>query len=202
MSTTKALAEIKDRRYPYMADEDLISLVEAGDPEAFAALYDRHIRLAYSLARRMMREQQAAEDLVQEAFIKVWRSAGHYRAERGSARTWILSMVHSGGIDRLRRTASRQRAQEHFEISTEKVQPSEAFEETWSSLRRDVVRQAIQALPPEQLEILELAYFRGHTHTEIAQLLELPLGTVKGRIRLGLKRMRDHIGSFGKVEPD
>lgn len=93
MSATKALAEIKNRRYPYMVDEDLISLVEAGDPEAFAALYDRHIRLAYSLARRMMREQQAAEEVVQEAFLKVWRSAGNYRAERGSARTWILSMA-------------------------------------------------------------------------------------------------------------
>ena len=102
-----------------------------------STLYDRHSRLAYSLACRMMRERQAAEDLVQEAFLKVWRSAGNYRAKRGSARTWILSMVHSQGIDRLRRTASRQRAQERFETSAAKAQPSEAFEDTWSSLRRE-----------------------------------------------------------------
>lgn len=200
MSAMGASAKVKERRYPYMADEDLISLIEAGDPGALTVLYDRHSRIAYSLAHRIMRERQAAEGVVQEAFLKVWRSAGNYRAERGSARSWILSMVHSRGIDQLRRAASRQRAQYRFEVSTTKVQPSEAFEQTWCSIRQEGVREALNTLPGEQLEILELAYVRDHTHREIAELLELPLGTVKGRIRLGLKRMRDHFESFGKVE--
>lgn len=185
-----------------MVDGELISLVvENGNPEALAVLYDRHSRVAYSLAYRIVRKREAAEDLVQEAFLKVWRSAGDYRAERGSARTWILSMVHSRGVDQLRQAASRQRAQDRFELSTSKVQPSEAFTEIWHSLRVERLREALQTLPPEQLKILELAYFHEHTHTEIAQLLELPLGTVKGRVRLGLKKMRDHFESFDKVQP-
>jgi RNA polymerase sigma-70 factor (ECF subfamily) len=92
----------RGRQYLLLADEDLISLVEARDVQAFAALYDRHSRAAYSLAYRMMGERQAAEDLVQDAFLKVWRAAGSYRAERGSVRTWLLSIVHNRGIDQLR----------------------------------------------------------------------------------------------------
>ena len=184
------------RRHPYLADEDLIPLVEAGDSEALAGLYDRHSRVAYSAARRIMRERQAAEDLVQEAFLKVWRSAGTYRPERGSARTWILSMIHSRGIDQLRPAAARQRAQDRLEVSTTKVQPSEAFTETWHGLVRGEIREALKALPSEQLKILELAYFQDHTHTEIAELLELPLGTVKGRMRLGMKKMRGYLVSL------
>lgn len=195
------MAEVNGRGYLYMADEELISSIEAGDPRALTVLYDRHSRPAYSLACRMVRRRQAAEDLVQEAFLKVWRFAGDYRVERGSARTWILSIVHNQSIDRLRREATRQRTQERFEALATKTQPSEAFEQTWSSLRRDGVREALEMLPREQLEILELVYFRDHTHKEIAELLELPLGTVKGRIRLGLKRIRDHFESFSKVEP-
>ncbi len=181
----------RGRQYLLLADEDLISLVEANDdPEAFAVLYDRHSRPAYSLAYRMMGERQTAEDLVQEVFLKVWRGAGSYRAERGSVRTWILSIVHNRGIDQLRSTASRRRMQEKVEASAPRSQPSEAFAQSWRNSQREQVREALKTLPPEQLKILELAYFSGYTHVEIAGLLELPLGTVKGRMRLGLKKMR------------
>ncbi|BBL79149.1 DNA-directed RNA polymerase sigma-70 factor [Rubrobacter xylanophilus] len=189
------------RRYLLLADEDLLSLVERRDPDAFAALYDRHSRAAYSLAYRMMGERQAAEDLVQDAFLKVWRSAGSYRAERGSVRTWILSILHNRGIDQLRSQASRLRARERLEASTEKVQPSEAFSETLRSSQREQVREAMRTLPPEQLKILELAYFSGYTHTEIAELLGLPLGTVKGRMRLGLKKIKEYFESRDLAVP-
>ncbi|WP_219975257.1 RNA polymerase sigma factor [Rubrobacter xylanophilus] len=189
------------RRYLLLADEDLLSLVERRDPDAFAALYDRHSRAAYSLAYRMMGERQAAEDLVQDAFLKVWRSAGSYRAERGSVRTWILSILHNRGIDQLRSQASRLRARERLEASAEKVQPSEAFSETLRSSQREQVREAMSTLPPEQLKILELAYFSGYTHTEIAELLGLPLGTVKGRMRLGLKKIREYFESRDLAVP-
>jgi RNA polymerase sigma-70 factor, ECF subfamily len=152
----------RGRQYPLLADEDLISLVEEGDAQAFAVLYDRHGRAAYSLAYRMMGERQAAEDLTQEAFLKAWRSAASYRAERASVRTWILSIVHNRGIDLLRSLGSR---------------------------------------PQEQLKILELSYFSGYTHVEIADLLDLPLGTVKGRMRLGLKKMKEYFGSQDMVMP-
>jgi RNA polymerase sigma-70 factor, ECF subfamily len=189
------------KRYLMLADEDLISLVGDEDPEAFAALYDRHSKASYSLGYRIMGERQAAEDLVQEVFLKVWRSAPSYRAERGSVRTWILSIVHHRGIDQLRATASRQRTKDRFEASAQKSQPSEAFAETWRNSQRDQVREALKTLPPEQLKILELAYFSGFTHVEIAQMLELPLGTVKGRMRLGLKKMRDYFDSNDVAVP-
>jgi RNA polymerase sigma-70 factor (ECF subfamily) len=189
------------RQYALLADEDLISLVEGGDAEAFAVLYDRHGRPAYSLAYRMMGEKQAAEELAQNAFIKVWRRAGSYRAERASVRTWILSIVHNRGIDQLRSLASRRRTQEKIEASAASSQPSEAFAETWRNTQAEQVREALSTLPNEQLKILELAYFSGYTHVEIAELLGVPLGTVKGRMRAGLKKMRAYFGSQGVAVP-
>jgi RNA polymerase sigma-70 factor (ECF subfamily) len=191
----------RGKQYLLFADEDLISLVGRGDAEAFAVLYDRHSRPAYSLAYRMMGERQAAEDLAQDGFLKVWRSAASYRADRGSVRTWILSIVHNRGIDQLRSLASRRRTQEKIEASAPKSQPSEAFAESWRNSQREQVREALGTLPPEQLKILELAYFSGYTHVEIAELLGLPLGTVKGRMRLGLKKIRDYFNSQDMVMP-
>jgi RNA polymerase sigma-70 factor, ECF subfamily len=179
-------------RYPLLADEDLISLAGDGDAQAFAVLYDRHSRAAYSLAYRMMNGRQAAEDLAQDAFLKVWRAAPSYRADRGGVRTWVLSIVHNRGIDQLHSHASRRRTQDKVGASAARSQPSEAFAETWRNSQREQVREALNTLPQEQLKILELAYFSGYTHMEIAELLDLPLGTVKGRMRLGLKKLRDH----------
>ena len=190
------------RQYLLLADEDLISLVAAkGSAEAFAALYDRHGSAAYSLSYRMMGEKQAAEDLMQDAFLKVWRNAESYRTERGSVRTWILSIVHNRGIDQLRSLASRRRTQDRVEASAPVSQPSEAFAQTWRNSQREQVREALGTLPAEQLKILELAYFSGYTHVEIAELLELPLGTVKGRMRLGLKKIRDYFDSRDVAVP-
>ena len=178
-----------------------MSLVQGGDAQAFAALYDRHSRAAYSLAYRMMGEKQAAEDLAQDAFLKVWRSAAGYRAERGSVRTWILSIVHNRGIDQLRSMASRRRTQEKVEAEAPRSQPSEAFAESWSNSQREQVRAAMSTLPPEQIKILELAYFSGYTHVEIADILDIPLGTVKGRMRLGLKKIRDFFNAQEMAVP-
>ena len=178
-----------------------MSLVNEGDAKAFAALYDRHGRAAYSLAYRMMGEKQEAEDVVQEAFIKVWRSAGGYRVGRGNVRTWILSIVHNRGIDQIRSHASRRRTQDSVEASAPKSEPSDAFAETWKNSQRDRVREALNTLPQEQIKILELAYFSGYTHVEIAERLGLPLGTVKGRMRLGLQKIRDFFQAQGEVVP-
>jgi RNA polymerase sigma-70 factor, ECF subfamily len=191
----------RGRAYLLLADEDLISLVQTNDAEAFAVLYDRHSRTAYSLAYRMMGERQAAEDLLQDAFLKLWRAAGSYRAERGSVRTWLLSIVHNRGIDQLRSSASRRRTQEKVEASAPWVQPSEAFAQSWRNAQREQVREALKSLPEEQLKVLELGYFSGYTHVEIAELLDLPLGTVKGRMRLGLKKIKDYFDSQDMVVP-
>jgi RNA polymerase sigma-70 factor, ECF subfamily len=188
---------VADRRKQYvlLADEELISLVAHSDASAFAILYDRHARAAYSLAYRMMGEKHAAEDLLQDALLKVWRGATSYRSERASVRTWILSIVHNRAIDQLRSTASRRRTQERVEAEAPSSQPSEAFSEVWRNTQRDQVREALGTLPQEQLKIVELAYYSGYTHVEISEMLGVPLGTVKGRMRLGLKKIRDYFDS-------
>ena len=178
-----------------------MSLVSRGDAEALAVLYDRHSRVAYSLAYRMMGERQAAEDLLQDTFLEIWRGAATYWAERGSLRTWILSIVHNRGIDQLRSLSSRRRTQEKVEAEAPTSRPSEAFAESWRNSQREQVRAAMSTLPPEQLKILELAYFSGYTHVEIADMLVLPLGTVKGRMRLGLKKIRAFFDTRDEAVP-
>jgi RNA polymerase sigma-70 factor (ECF subfamily) len=182
---------VRGRRQQHLllADEDLLSFVGQGDSEAFTILYDRYGRAAFSLAYRVMGERQAAEDLVQDAFLKLWRSATSYRPERSGVRTWLFSIVRNRGID-LRAHASRRRTQDRIEALAPRSQPSEAFAETWRNSQRDRVRDALNTLPPEQLKVLELAYFSGYTHAQVSELLDVPLGTIKGRLRLGLKKMR------------
>jgi RNA polymerase sigma-70 factor, ECF subfamily len=182
-------------QFVLLADKDLISQVGQGDAQAFPTLYERHGRAAYALAYRLMGEKQAAEDLLQEAFLKLWRGAASYRAERGSVRTWLLSIVHNRGIDQLRSLASCRRTQEKIEASAQRSQPSEAFAQSWRNFQREQVQEALKTLPSEQSKVLRLAYFSGYTHVEIAEFLDLPLGTVKGRMRLGLKKVRDYFDS-------
>jgi RNA polymerase sigma-70 factor, ECF subfamily len=187
----------RDKEYLLLADEDLMSLIGTGDTQAFEALYDRHSRAAYRMAYRIMGKPQATEDLVQEAFLKVWRAAGSYRVHRGSARTWVLSIVHNLGIDQLRSLASRRRVQDITQARAQTSQPSEAFAETWRNSQSEQVGEALRVLPQEQLKVIELAYFSGYTQKEIAELLKVPLGTVKGRARMGLKKMREYLDSQG-----
>jgi RNA polymerase sigma-70 factor (ECF subfamily) len=179
-------------RYPHLADEDLMVLVGGGDADAFAALYDRHCRSAYSLSHKLTGEKHSAEDLTQEAFLKVWQSAERYRAQRGSVRTWILSVVRNQGIDQLRAKGARRRMQEKVEASAPRYEPSEAFAQVWHEDRLGRVREALDALPHGQRQVLELAHFSDLTHMEIAERLHLPLGTVKGRMRLGLGKRRNN----------
>jgi RNA polymerase sigma-70 factor (ECF subfamily) len=147
--------------YPPLADEELISLMGEGDAGAFAALYDRHGRAAYTLSYRMTGERQAAEDLVQDAFLKVWRSAGTYRSQRGSVKTWLLSIVHNRGIDLLRSYACRRRTREKAEAEAPRSHPGEAFSEAWSNHRRDRLREALRDIPRDQREVLALGYQLG-----------------------------------------
>ncbi len=137
---------------------------------------------------------------MQEAFLQVWRAAGSYRVERGSVRTWILSIVRNRSIDHLRSSASRNRMQHRAEAVALTSQPSEAFAQTWRNSQGEQVREALEGLSQSQHEVLRLAYFSGYTHIEMAELLELPLGTVKGRMRLGLKKLREHFESREMAE--
>jgi RNA polymerase sigma-70 factor, ECF subfamily len=170
-------------------------LVQRGDARAFEAIYDRHGSAAFSLAYRIAGNRTQAEDIVQEAFLSVWRSSVRYQAERGNLRSWLLSVVHNRAIDSIRRSVVHTRRQ----VDAEGIEERKASDDLTDveALRRDearTVRSAMELLPADQLRVIELAYFGGFTHSQIAEMLEMPLGTVKGRMRLALEKMRDGLG--------
>jgi RNA polymerase sigma-70 factor (ECF subfamily) len=173
------------------ADEDLIAFAVTGDVRAFEMLFDRHASVSFSLAYRICRRRSMAEDVVQEAFLALWRNAGRYEPGRGSVRSWLLSIVRSRSIDALRRAALRDGRNVAEQELAEPMSAAELVEA--EVLRRDDaqrIREALAGLPTEQRQVIELSYFCGLSHGEIAQALELPTGTVKGRIRLGLRKLR------------
>lgn len=177
------------------ADEELMELVRAEDPRAFEAIYDRHSSPAFSLAYRMVGKRSLAEDIVQEAFLSIWRSRARYQRERGSVRTWILGIVHHRSIDALRRNLVHERRRAGSEGIEEREQSGELTDV--EVIRRDEsrsIRSALDGLPREQSKVIELAYFGGFTHSQIARMLETPVGTVKGRMRLGLDKLRQALG--------
>jgi RNA polymerase sigma-70 factor (ECF subfamily) len=183
-----------------LADEDLIPFMARGDARAFEALYERHAGAAYSLAYRMVGSRASAEDVTQEAFMNLWRSGAHYDRSRGSVRTWVLGIVHHRAIDALRRATVHSKRRSDDETAAERLEAPDRVEEDVA--RRDeaaAVRKAIETLPSDQVKVIELAYFGGFTHVEIAEMLEAPVGTVKGRMRLGLKKMREAL-AHGAVE--
>jgi RNA polymerase sigma-70 factor, ECF subfamily len=178
-----------------LADEELMPLIGEKDPDAFEVFYDRHGGVAYSLAYRIVGERGAAEDVTQEAFISLWRSGARYDASRGSVRSWMLGIVRNRAIDALRSRAGRAPKLDFDDDSILEHRP--AAEQTESeALRRetaDEVRGALGELPGEQSKVIELAYFGGFSHSEIASMLGVPLGTVKGRMRLGLEKVRGQL---------
>jgi RNA polymerase sigma-70 factor (ECF subfamily) len=177
-----------------LADEDLMQLVQRGDPRAFELVYDRHSGAAFSLAYRMVGRGNVAEDVVQEAFLSIWRSGARYERARGSVRTWVLGIVHHRAIDQLRRSSVHSKRRASDEGLEERLESGERTDVEVA--RRDeaqAIRTAMESLPPEQSHVIELAYFGGFTHTEIADILETPVGTVKGRMRLGLEKLRNSL---------
>ncbi len=174
-----------------LADEELMALVQGGDADAFEVVYDRHCDVAFSLAYRMCGRRATAEDVLQEAFLALWRTGARYDYARGSVRNWILRIVHNRAVDALRRGGVRDRHAFHEEGAVERVAGSEDIEEQILDRERsEEVMGALGVLPKEQSRVLELAYFGGFTHTEIASMLQMPVGTVKGRMRLGLAKLR------------
>lgn len=173
------------------SDEALLRLVAAEDELALGSLYDRYGASAYSLACRILGDRHAAEDVVQEAFLNIWRKAGSFDEQRGAARSWMLSIVHHGAID----TYRRRRNQLPVDSLPDFRQPATAPGEVWNqvALRLDwqAAHKALGQLPIEQREAIELAYFGGYTGREISEIKDLPLGTVKGRIRIGMEKLRN-----------
>jgi RNA polymerase sigma-70 factor (ECF subfamily) len=175
-----------------LADEDLMTLVDDKDPEAFEAFYDRHGGAAYSLAHRIVGDPGMAEDVTQEAFLSMWRSTARYDPARGSVRAWALGIVRNRAIDALRRSSRPAPRLDADDEATLESQP--AGERTDAeAIRRETagrLREALGRLPRDQSQVIELAYFGGFSHSEIAAMLGAPIGTIKGRMRLGLEKIR------------
>jgi RNA polymerase sigma-70 factor (ECF subfamily) len=178
-----------------LADEDVMHLVRRGDARAFELIYERHSAAAFSLAYRMMGTRAGAEDVTQDAFLSLWRSGARYDRARGSVRTWVLGIVHHRAIDALRRATVHDRRRAGDEGIEERFEARERTDV--EAARREeagTVRSALSSLPADQSQVIELAYFGGFTHTEIAEMLDAPVGTVKGRMRLGWKKMKAQLG--------
>jgi RNA polymerase sigma-70 factor (ECF subfamily) len=172
-------------------DAAILRQITDRDPRGIELLYDRYGGVAFALAYRLLGERGSAEDVVQEAFLNVWRQGATYDTRRGTVRTWLLTIVHHRAIDQMRSVRSKMGA----DTVIDDAMPLPAKEDTWTEvvqgLEHERVRQAMATLPPEQRQVVDLAYYGGFTHTEIAQRVGIPLGTVKGRMRLALDKLRD-----------
>jgi RNA polymerase sigma-70 factor, ECF subfamily len=178
-----------------LADEELMPWIGRKDAEAFEVFYDRHGGAAYSLAYRILGDRTAAEDCIQEAFISIWRSGGKFDPTRGSVRSWTLSIVRNRAIDALRSKAGKAPKLTFDDDAILEARPAEERTEDEAILHETAseVRGALSQLPEEQAKCIELAYFGGFSQSEIAAMLALPLGTVKGRMRLGLEKIRGEL---------
>jgi len=182
-------------------DQELASRLAAGNHDALAELYDRYAGLAYGVAIRVLGDPARAEDAVQDAFMNVWNRAASFDAERGSLRAWLLTSVRNRSIDYLRGRGAHER--EEHELPPEMagaVSHSDPWREVALSLERTAVHDALASLPTEQRQVIELAYFGGYTQSEIADRTRVPLGTVKGRIRLALEKMASYLRGRGLVD--
>lgn len=181
-----------------LGDEELMGLVAKADPRAFETIYDRHCAAVFSLAYRICGVRSTAEEVAQEAFLVIWRSGARYDRTRGSVRSWLLTIVHNTAIDVLRRATAQERNRATDERAADVLEAPDRTEV--EAARREAarsVRVLIEQLPSDQRRVVELAYFGGFTHEEIAQILDAPLGTVKGRMRLALEKMRSSMTETG-----
>ncbi len=186
-----------------LSDEALISAIAGGAVWAMEPLYQRYSRILYSLAYRMVADHQIAEDLIQEAFLSVWRRATSYSPQSGAVRSWLVSIVHHRTIDYLRavrrRSVLKETTWEEAEQDDRTVFP-DVWDEAWRSVQSTQVRAALMNIPTEQRMVIELAYFQGWTHSEISAGCQIPLGTVKARMRLGLQHLKRELAQMGVNE--
>jgi RNA polymerase sigma-70 factor (ECF subfamily) len=189
--------------YADATDEQIMEGVRAGDGRAVAAMYDRYNALIFSLALRMLNDREGAEELVQEVFLRAWRQAASYQPRLGRLSTWLLGIARNLAVDELRRRGARpQKAEGDTEEQMASLAAPESLdpaEQTSLAATRDEIRHALDALPPAQRQVMDLAYYGGLTQSEIAAQLGEPLGTVKTRMRLGTQKLRELLHDMSQV---
>ncbi|MGH7869686.1 MAG: RNA polymerase sigma factor [Candidatus Dormibacteraceae bacterium] len=180
---------------PNPSDIHLANRLAARDVNALAEFYDQFGGLAYSVALRILGDPGRAEDVVQESFLKLWNSAAHFNPGLGSLRTWLTTAVRNRSIDYLRGRAGHER--QELELFPDVTSSSSSSQDPWlevaAALEGKVLREAVDSLPPEQQQVIDLAYFGGYTGPEIAKLIQVPLSTVKGRMRLALEKLYSYL---------
>lgn len=187
--------EAHARLDPSTEDESLVRAVAARRADAIDLLYARYGRPAFALARRIVGDDGFAEDIVQEVFLMLWRDPGRFDRTRGGFASWLLSVTHHKSVDAVRREESlRRRRNQAAELLEDTAGTPGVDEEVWQQLRREQVRGALQKLPDTQREALALAYYGGYTQREVAALTGAPLGTVKTRMLLGMRRLAEALG--------
>jgi RNA polymerase sigma-70 factor (ECF subfamily) len=195
--------EPEGSRFEGLDDKALVGRVVEGDTEALEALYGRYGRPCYSLARRILADEQLAQDVVQEVFLTVWRDATRFDPSRGGFSTWLLSMTHHKAVDAVRREENQRKRRTGAEaLEARESDGPQVDDEVWTVLRGERVRDALALLPEVQREALVLAYFGGYTQREIAGITSTPLGTVKTRMLAGMRRMRDGLDGVATIGPD
>ncbi|QIK75043.1 ECF RNA polymerase sigma factor SigK [Nocardioides piscis] len=173
---------------------ELLQLASRGDEAAFAELYDATSARAYGLALRVVRNPAHAEEVTQEAYLDAWRTSSRFDPARGSAAGWLLTIVHRKAVDRVRSAEAATARDENYRRESQVTEHDTTVESAHASLEAQRVRGAVAGLTEVQREAVELAFFGGYTHTEVASMLDVPVGTAKTRIRDGLIRLRDAMG--------
>ena len=185
------------------SDADLIGRAAQGEARALEVLYDRYSSVVFSFALRIVADRQLAEEILQEAFFRAWQQGGNFSTGRGTFITWLLSITHNLSIDEIRRRRRRpmkadsEEPEQVLAAVADTGAGADVEGEVWLGALRDTIGQALAQLPPAQREAIEMAYFQGMTQREIAEALGEPLGTIKTRMRLGLQKLREGLGSDG-----
>jgi RNA polymerase sigma-70 factor (ECF subfamily) len=190
------------RELSEQSDPELAAALVAGEIDAVDVLFTRYGRVAYSLAIRILGDPGRAEDVVQDAFVRVWKRAASFDPRRGSLRTWLLAVVRNCAVDQLRGSL-HERAEMELPVEVRaEGEGSNPWREVSQSLERDAVRVALRTLPGEQRQAIELAYYGGYSQQEIARMVDAPLGTIKGRTRLGLEKLCSYLQGRGLIDGD
>lgn len=175
-------------------DVDLMRAVARGDQDAFAALYDRYADRVFGLIRKVLRDPSQSEEVAQEVFVEIWRTARRYDPDKGAVATWFMTLAHRRAVDRVRSEQSSRNHEDRAGASDVQRPFDEVEEQIETRVEHQRVRRALDALTDLQRQAIELAYYGGNTYREVAELLDTPLGTVKTRMRDGLIRLRDALG--------
>jgi RNA polymerase sigma-70 factor (ECF subfamily) len=183
-----------DGTTPALSNEDLLQHVAAGDRRAFAELYDRTAPRVFGLVKRLLRDQAQSEEVTQEIFLEIWQSATRYDTSKGGAIAWMLTMAHRRAVDRVRASQASRDRDQRIGIRDFAVEYDTVAENVEVRIETERVKEAMMRLTELQRQAVQLAYFGGYSHSEVAAMLSVPIGTVKTRLRDGMIRLRDELG--------